>query len=118
MLIRKSEEIPSSEITPKSTYLNRRNFLTGAALAGSAAVAGIAFHSLGKGLANPTLVAEANAKIDGIQKSPFSTTEKQNSYKDVSNYNNFYELSTKKYEPPTLAKDFKTRPWTASIDGE
>jgi methionine sulfoxide reductase catalytic subunit len=118
MLIRKPDQIPSSEITPKSTYLNRRSFLTGAVLAGSAAVAGIAFHSLGNRLADPALVAEANAKIDGIQKSPFSTTEKQNSYKDVSTYNNFYEFSTDKDEPASLAKDFKTRPWTVTIDGE
>src|ERR1700686_4056790 len=118
MLIRKPDEIPFSEITPKSTYLNRRSFLTGAALAGSAAVAGIGFHSPATRLANPALVAEANAKIDGIQKSPFSTTEKQNSYKDVSTYNNFYEFSTEKDEPASLAKDFKTRPWTVTIDGE
>jgi methionine sulfoxide reductase catalytic subunit len=118
MLIRKPDEIPSSEITPKSTYLNRRSFLTGAALAGSAAVAGIGFRGLANRLADPALVAEANAKIDGIQKSPLSTTEKQNSYKDVSNYNNFYEFSTDKDEPANLAKDFKTRPWTVTIDGE
>ena len=118
MLIRKPDEIPSSEITPKSTYLNRRSFLTGVALAGSAAVAGIGFHGLANRLANPALIAEANAKIDGIQKSPFSTTEKQNSYKDVSTYNNFYEFSTDKDEPANLAKDFKTRPWTVTIDGE
>jgi sulfoxide reductase catalytic subunit YedY len=118
MLIRKPDQIPSSEITPKSTYLNRRSFLTGAALVGSASVAGIAFHSLANRLADPVLVAEANAKIDGIQKSPFSTTEKQNSYKDVSTYNNFYEFSTDKDEPASLAKDFKTRPWTVTIDGE
>jgi methionine sulfoxide reductase catalytic subunit len=118
MLIRKPDQIPSSEITPKSTYLNRRNFLTGVALAGSASVAGIALHSLANRLADPALVAEANAKIDGIQKSPFSTTEKQNSYKDVSTYNNFYEFSTDKDGPASLAKDFKTRPWTVTIDGE
>ncbi len=37
--------------------------------------------------------------------------------KDVSNYNNYYEFSTDKYEPAGLAKDFKTRPWTVKIDG-
>jgi len=114
MLIKKSAEIPSSEVTPKATYLNRRNFIAGAAVAGAAAVTGIAFHDL----VEPLRIAEANAKIDGIQKSPFSTTEKQNTYKDVSNYNNFYEFSTDKYEPADLAKNFKTRPWTVTIDGE
>ena len=114
MLIRKPAAIPSSEITPKATYLNRRNFLAGAAIAGAAAATGVAFRDL----ADPALTAQANAKIDGLQKSPFSTTEKETPYKDVTNYNNFYEFSTDKYEPAELAKNFKPRPWTVTIDGE
>jgi len=113
MLIGKLTPIASSEITPKSTYLNRRSFLAGAAIAGAAAVTGVAFRDL----AEPAFTAQANAKIDGLQKSPFSTTEKETPYKDVTNYNNFYEFSTDKYEPAGLAKDFKTRPWTVTIDG-
>lgn len=112
MLIKKPSDIPSSEITPKELYLNRRQFLTGAALA--TAAAGLAFRDL----AAPPLTAEANDKIDNLQKSPFSTTEKQTPYKDVTNYNNFYEFSTDKYEPASLAKNFKTRPWTVTIDGQ
>ena len=61
--------------------------------------------------------AHANAKIDGIKKSSFSTKESVTPYKDVTNYNNYYEFSTDKYEPAGLAKDFKTRPWTVTIDG-
>jgi methionine sulfoxide reductase catalytic subunit len=114
MLIRKPPALPSSEITPKSAYLNRRNFLAGAAIAGAAAVTGVAFRDL----AAPSFTAQANAKIDGLQKSPFSTTEKETPYKDVTNYNNYYEFSTDKYEPADLAKNFKTRPWTVTIDGD
>ena len=114
MLIKKQSEIPSSEITSKDLYLNRRKFLAGAALAGAAVATGVAFDKI----AGPSLVALANAKIDGIQKSPFSTSEKETPYKDVANYNNFYEFSTDKYEPAGLAKDFKTRPWTVTIDGD
>jgi sulfoxide reductase catalytic subunit YedY len=113
MLIKKATDIPSSEITSKNAYLNRRRFLTGAAVAGAAAAAGVAFREL----TSPSVVTEANAKIDGIQKSPLSTTEKQTPFKDVTNYNNFYEFSTDKYEPASLAKDFKTRPWKVTIDG-
>ena len=116
MLIGKPAAIPSSEITPKATYLNRRNFLAGAAIAGAAAVTGVAFRDLAD-LVDPSLTAHANTKIDGLQKSPFSTTEKETPYKDVTNYNNFYEFSTDKYEPAGLAKNFKTRPWTVTIDG-
>jgi len=114
MLIGKPPAVPSSEITPKAAYLNRRNFLAGAAIVGAAAVTGVAFRDL----VSPALTAEANAKIDALQKSPFSTTEKQTPYKDVTNYNNFYEFSTDKYQPADLAKNFKTRPWTVTIDGE
>ncbi|MFZ1916783.1 MAG: protein-methionine-sulfoxide reductase catalytic subunit MsrP [Terriglobales bacterium] len=113
MLIKKPADIPSSEITPRQTYLNRRRFLAGAALAGATAAASVFFHDL----ADPPLTVHANAKIDSLQKSSFSTTEKETPYKDVTNYNNFYEFSTDKYEPAALAKDFKTRPWTVTIDG-
>src|SRR5882672_8929770 len=113
MLIKKPVDVPSSEITPKHLYLNRRRFLTGAAVAGAAAMAGVAL----KEVQSPSTQAEANTKIDGIQKSTFSTSEKITPYKDVTNYNNYYEFSTDKYEPANLAKDFKTRPWTVTIDG-
>jgi sulfoxide reductase catalytic subunit YedY len=113
MLIKKAADIVSSEITPKSLYLSRRKFLAGTALAGAAAVAGVGLREM----ASPSDVVHANAKIDGIQKSSFSTDEKITPYKDVTNYNNYYEFSTDKYEPAGLAKDFKTRPWTVTIDG-
>ena len=45
-----------------------------------------------------------------MQKSPLSTTETITPFKDVSNYNNYFEFSTDKYEPASLAKNFKTRP--------
>jgi len=114
MLIKKPSEISSSEITPKTVYLNRRRFLTGAALAGAATVAGLASRELEA----PQLTAEASGKIDGLEKSSFSTSEKETPYKDVTNYNNFYEFSTDKYEPAELAKNFKTRPWTVTIEGQ
>jgi methionine sulfoxide reductase catalytic subunit len=113
MLIKKPVDIPSSEITPKNLCLNRRKFLAGTALAGAAAVAGMGLRDL----AYPSIAAEANAKIDGTQKSSFSTTEKITPYQDVTNYNNYYEFSTDKYEPAGLAKDFKTRPWAVTLDG-
>jgi len=115
MLIRKASEIPSSEITPKDTYLNRRRFLAGVAMAGAAAAAaaGVGLREL----AEPKMVARAYTQIDGLQKSSFSTTEKQTPYKDVTTYNNFYEFSTDKDGPAQLAKNFKPRPWKVTIDG-
>src|SRR6195256_1786687 len=117
MLIGKPAAIKSSEITPKATYLNRRNSLAGVTIAGAAAVTGFAFRDLAD-LVTPALTARASAKIDGLQKSPFSTTEKETPYKDITTYNNFYEFSSDKHEPADLAKNFKTRPWTVTIDGD
>ena len=112
MLIKKPSDIPSSEITPQSLYLNRRKFLAGTGLAGAAALAGRALYEL----ASP-VSARANAKIDGIQKSQFSTTEQITPYNDVTTYNNYYEFSTDKSGPSQLAGKFKTRPWKVTIDG-
>jgi methionine sulfoxide reductase catalytic subunit len=113
MLIKKPADISPSEITPKSLYLNRRKFLAGMALSGAAVVAG---KRIGE-LISPSSTVEANTKINGVQKSQFSTTEKITPYNDVTNYNNYYEFSTDKYEPAGLAKNFKTRPWKVTIDG-
>ena len=113
MLIKKAEDIRSSEITPKSLYLNRRKFLAGAAIAGAAAATGLGLREI----VSPSATVLAGNKIDGIKKSPLSTTETVTPYKDVTNYNNFYEFSTEKDEPAKLAQKFRTRPWKVKIDG-
>ncbi len=114
MLIKKAEDIRSSEITPKNLYLNRRKFLAGVAVAGAAAASGLKFRKM----ISPALTAEAGTKIDGIQKSPFSTTEAVTPYKDVTHYNNYYEFSTDKDGPAQLATNFRTRPWKVKVEGE
>jgi sulfoxide reductase catalytic subunit YedY len=113
MLIKKAEDIRSSEITPKSLYLNRRQFLAGAAIAGAATATGLGLREL----VAPSTTALAGNKIDGIQKSPLSTTETITPYKDVTTYNNYYEFSTEKDEPAKLAQKFRTRPWKVKIEG-
>jgi sulfoxide reductase catalytic subunit YedY len=113
MLIKKAVDIRSSEITPKSLYLNRRTFLAGSAMAGAAAVTGFGIREV----FSPSATAMAANKIDGIKKSAFSTTETITPYKDVTHYNNYYEFSTEKDEPAELAKNFRTRPWKVKIDG-
>ncbi len=113
MLIRKAAGILSSEITPKNVYMNRRNFLAGTAIAGATVAAGVGLREM----ISPGSVAYAGNKIDGIKKSGFSTTETVTPFKDVSNYNNYYEFSTDKYQPAGLAKNFRARPWKVTIDG-
>jgi len=113
MLIKQAADICSSEITAKRLYLNRRTFLSAAALAGTAAAAGWRFAKV----LSPRESVWAGNKINGIQKSPFSTNETITAYKDVTHYNNYYEFGTEKEEPAELAKNFRTRPWKVKIDG-
>src|SRR5437879_2650365 len=113
MPIKNSADIRSSEITPKSLYLNRRTFLAAAGM-GAAGLLGV---GLRETLA-PSMTALAGNKIDGIKKSPLSTSETITPYKDVTHYNNYYEFGTSKDEPAELAKNFRTRPWKVKIDGQ
>ena len=114
MLIKKAADVRWSEITPQSLYLNRRTFLAGMAIAGAAAATGVGLREI----VSPSTAALAGSKINGIQKSPFSTTEAITPYKDVTNYNNYYEFSTEKDGPAKLATKFRTRPWKVKIDGQ
>lgn len=114
MLIKKPSDIPSSEITPKETYMNRRKFMAGAAITGAAVVLGKYIGDFGP----PGESVYAATKVKVSSKSPFSTSETLTPLKDISNYNNFYEFSTDKYEPAKLAQALQTRPWTVTVSGE
>jgi len=103
MLIKQAPDIPSSDITPKHLYLNRRSFLAGLPLVGAALAA---------------RNARAGAKLEDVTKSPFSTTEKVTPYNDVTHYNNYYEFGTAKGQPASWAQKLKTSPWTVKVEGE
>src|SRR5712691_1217230 len=114
MLIRKSPELTYADVTPKSVYLDRRKFLRAMGIVGAAALAGKGLMDL----ALPSQTAFAATQFTGLVKSPFSTTEKQNTLNDVSHYNNFYEFGTDKSDPAKYAQNFNTSPWTVSVEGE
>jgi sulfoxide reductase catalytic subunit YedY len=97
----RSPKIASSEITPRSSYLKRREFLVAAAGAGMAIAGGKA-----------ALAEKLNAA-----KSGYTVDEKLTPLKDVSTYNNFYEFGLDKAEPAKLSGNFKPRPWTIKVDG-
>src|SRR6266699_6450128 len=114
MLIRKAPDLTYADVTPKSVYLNRRNFLRAMGIVGASAVSGKRLLEL----ALPSQMAFAGTKLIGLKPSPFSTTEKQNSYQDVTHYNNFYEFGTDKGDPAKNAQHFNTSNWTVSVEGE
>jgi len=116
MLIKKPEDIKSSEITDQSLYTTRRTFLKGAALAASSL--GTAwlyrrFTAHGEG-------AQVGEKIADVQTAPSAgqlLNETKTSYEDITHYNNFYEFSTDKGGVAAKAKNFVTRPWTVEVGG-
>jgi sulfoxide reductase catalytic subunit YedY len=113
MLIKKPQDIRPSEITERSVYLERRQFIRQLAGTGLAATSLLAASAL----LTPRSVW-AGAKLSGAIKGPFRTDEPLTSYEDVTRYNNFYEFGTDKGDPARSARDFKTRPWSLKIAGE
>jgi sulfoxide reductase catalytic subunit YedY len=116
MLIKKTDDIKSSEITPHSTYLNRRTFLRGTALAASTIATGVLYRYF----ANPEQPAASGQPIEGVTESaPLvnTATDKLTSFEDITHYNNFYEFSTDKRAVASRARTLITRPWTVEVDG-
>ncbi len=117
MLIKKAADLRESDVTAKETFLRRREFL---AVAGTAAVA-VATNGLGPVFTgSPTAAAQnpAAQKLTNLKKSPFSTDEKLNSYKDITTYNNFYEFGLDKADPGKYAHTLKPRPWSVVVEGQ
>jgi methionine sulfoxide reductase catalytic subunit len=99
-------DVPSSEITPESVYLDRRRFLRlGAAGAVGALVAPGA---LGACTASD---GDAAPGVDSLQ-------DELTPYRDVTTYNNFYEYGTDKADPARHAPGLlRTSPWSVTVEG-
>ncbi len=109
------QKIKSSEITPESVYLNRRNFMRAGLLAGTTLATGLAYRFFNQ---PPPPVVET-AQIENIKaaENVLSEIDKPNSFKEITNYNNYYEFSTDKSAVAESAKAFVTRPWLVEVGG-
>jgi methionine sulfoxide reductase catalytic subunit len=109
-------KIKSSEITPESVYLSRRNFLKSAGLLGLGAV--LASACSPRSTTNPEVVEP------GIDTKPISTSADADemgnplsSYEEITNYNNFYEFTVHKERVAEMARGFRTSPWQVEVSG-
>jgi methionine sulfoxide reductase catalytic subunit len=120
MLIKTPDDIKSSEITDKQTYLNRRTFMRGAALAATVTATGLLYRRLNPPAAEipkgSKLEVTGGANDEAIKRG-FRVNEKLTAIEDITNYNNFYEFSTEKRSVATVSKGFVTRPWSVSVGG-
>jgi methionine sulfoxide reductase catalytic subunit len=115
MLIKRRSDIPSSEITDKKLYLNRREFIratTGTAVAAATGVLGA------EAFLQAAPPAQHGRKLENVKKSPLSTDEKLNTWDQITTYNNYYEFGTDKDSPAMTSRNFKTEPWTVAVEGE
>jgi sulfoxide reductase catalytic subunit YedY len=121
MLIKKADDIKSSEITPQKVYMARRTFMRGAALLATTAATGLLYRKLN---AVPQPRAEG-AKLAHVVKpeaekaiaSGYTVNEKLTSFEEITSYNNFYEFTTDKRDVARMASGFVTRPWTIAVEG-
>jgi methionine sulfoxide reductase catalytic subunit len=106
MIRHRPGRILPSEITSREVFLNRRELLMGAVAAGLV----------------PQAFAEspqpAAAKLNYTRNAKYSVDLKPNSFEDVTSYNNYYEFGTDKTDPKDNAQQFRTEPWSVTVDGE
>src|SRR5438477_10183562 len=120
-------EPPSSEITPRQLYVNRREFIKNAACSlGPATAVGSGLRWLAdKGPPPdnaseeaPTGESPAFALSASADPGAYDTDEPQTPRRDATTYNNFYEFGLDKPDPARNAHTLRTRPWTVRIEGE
>ncbi len=107
-------DIPSSEITPEPLYKSRREFMKYAALAGAGAL-----------LAACGVTPDPNdLENSNVDAGTDSTTvlkdelgDPANTYKQIANYNNYYEFTVDKEQVAPMAADFPTSPWQVEVSG-
>ncbi len=109
-------KIPSSEITPEHVYLNRRQFMkVGAFSLGALALAACGGSSIGAQSTQST--GSNNSGTEPTSDKKDELGDPVNSFKDITNYNNYYEFSTDKEAVAPMTKDFKTSPWAIKVGG-
>jgi sulfoxide reductase catalytic subunit YedY len=112
----KSVPVKSSEITPYSQYLSRRDFLKAAGI-----MTGTALLAACAPKATETTVPATDAPATDAPTLATGLTDElgdpANSFEDISHYNNFYEFTTDKEGVAMLAPKFNSSPWTVEVSG-
>jgi len=104
MLIRRAPRFTSNDVTDRKVYLNRREWMVGAA-------------------ALVLLPGESEANVPqgqalkATRNDALSLGEPPTKLESATTYNNFYEFGVNKDDPARLAGTLKPRPWTVQVDG-
>jgi sulfoxide reductase catalytic subunit YedY len=105
MLIRRAPRFTSNDVTDRRFYLDRREWIAGAAAA-LALAPGETAAAVPQG---PPLKAARNEAL--------SLKEAPTKFEAAATYNNFYEFGVGKDDPGRLAHTLRPRPWAVQVDG-
>jgi sulfoxide reductase catalytic subunit YedY len=109
--------IPSSEITPEATFLNRRFFMKASLWAGTS----LATAGLYRTFRPRPALANSGKTIATVSEPALTTAlgpdEPLNSFSEIAGYNNYYEFSTSKNAVAEKAQHFVTNPWSVQVGG-
>ena len=119
--IPKGWELPESDITPESVFLNRRDFLKAAGFLGAATVA-----LAGCAPGDPEVLEHRpEANLTPLEKTlyparrnlHYKIDRKVTAPRVAGNYNNYYEFSETKEDVGHHARALPTRNWTLEVEG-
>ena len=109
------------KVTDKSVYLNRRTFMRGAVLAGTATASALLYRRLNppppEKVEGNKLATTENAPKQEAIKEGYTVADTLTPLEAITNYNNYYEFDTSKGGVARAAKGFVTRPWAVSVEG-
>ncbi|MGW8143696.1 MAG: protein-methionine-sulfoxide reductase catalytic subunit MsrP [Anaerolineales bacterium] len=113
------EKIKSSEITPESKYLTRREFLKGlSVVSASSMILAACGGQSGSSTDIPTEEVTKTLPDTATEAAaPTPIDEPVTSFEAITNYNNYYEFTIDKGGVARLAKDFPTSPWQIEVGG-
>ena len=97
------------DVTPESVFLNRRAFLKTSIFAASGLATVGVYRNFRK--------ASSFSSDEGLGAEKFLGQDRATSYKDITNYNNFYEFSTDKEGVALAAKNWKIEDWSLKVGG-
>jgi sulfoxide reductase catalytic subunit YedY len=107
VLIGKAPAVRSSEITPHSVYMRRRDFLR---LFGPTAAV------FAEAVSRSTVIAAGKPLT--VTSKMVTTSDSPTPYDAVTEFNNFYEFGEDKDDPSKNSGSFKPLPWSVTVDGE
>src|SRR5579871_6706342 len=115
--VKSSADISSSEITPERVYRSRREFLgvAGVGLA-VAAMRPLTAAAKADGQTSPVALLANFAPLN-YRKARLDGTDPINTYEQITQWNNYYEFTTRKDGVWKISDPLKTKPWTVAVEG-